>query len=85
MITDKRGESAISSIEQWVNRITRSTGEHVEATSSYYDGDSNTYVLRLVKGSRVLLFRLSEAQIHTPEREPECEKVVRTKIKSLSG
>ena len=84
MVTDKRGEAAVVEIEQWANRITRSEDERVEA-SVYYDGDSSTYVLRLAKGIRVLLFRLSEAQVKTPEREEECEKVLKRKIKDLSA
>ena len=37
------------------------------------------------KGNRVLLFRLSEAQVQTREREEECEKTLRGKIKGLSS
>ena len=84
MITEKQGEEAVSEIEQWANRITRSTDAKVQA-SVYYDADSNTYILRLAKGSRVLLFRLSEAQVQTREREEECEKILRRKIRDLSS
>lgn len=51
--------------------------------SVYADPDSSTYVLRLARGSHVLLFRLSEAQVQSPEREGECEKTLRAKIKDL--
>lgn len=84
MIADKQGEAAVPEIEQWANRIARSTDRDVGA-SVYHDADSRTYVLRLAKGSWVLLFRLSEAQVRTPEREEECEKILRRKIKDLSG
>lgn len=84
MVTDKLGEAAVPEIEQWANRIARSTDEKVQA-SIYYDADSSTYVFRLAKGSRVLLFRLSEAQVHTPGREAECEKTLKRKIKDLSS
>ena len=84
MITNKQGEAAVSEIEQWANRIARSTDDKVQA-SVYYDADSSTYVLRLAKGSRVLLFRLSEAQVQMPEREGECEKTLKRKIKDLSS
>ncbi|OGQ51519.1 MAG: hypothetical protein A3I10_04315 [Deltaproteobacteria bacterium RIFCSPLOWO2_02_FULL_57_26] len=84
MITDKKGEAAVSDIEQWANRITTSVDAQM-AASVYYDEDSSTYVLRLAKGNRVLLFRLSEAQVQTREREEECEKTLRGKIKGLSS
>ncbi|MFQ5903074.1 MAG: hypothetical protein ACE5JO_05230 [Candidatus Binatia bacterium] len=84
MVTDKQGEAAVAEIEHWANRIARSMDENVQA-SIYYDADSNTYVLRLAKGSRILLFRLSEAQVQTPEREEECEKTLKRKIKDLSS
>ncbi len=84
MVTDKQGEMAVSQIEDWANRITRLTDDKVQA-SVYYDADSSTYVLRLAKRNRVLLFRLSEAQVQTPEREEECEKILKRKVKDLSS
>jgi len=83
MVTGKQAEAAVSEIEEWANRIVRSMDEKMQA-SVYYDGDSSTYVLRLARGSRVLLFRLSEAQVQTPRREEECEKILKRKIKDLS-
>ena len=82
MITDKTGEKAVSQIEQWANRVAQATDKQVQV-SVYYDADSNTYVLRLAKANHVLLFRLSEAQVQTPGREEECEKILRGKIKDL--
>lgn len=84
MITDKQAEAAASDIEQWAGRLAAATDPKVQA-SVYYDADSNTYVLRLAKGSRVLLFRLSEAQVSAVEREAECEKILRRKVKDLSS
>ncbi len=84
MITDKKGDGAIAGIEQWANRIARSTGQGIKVSGSYHDADSNTYVLRLERGRRILLFRLSEAQVHTSQRETECEKTLKQKIKGLS-
>jgi len=84
MVTERKGEAAVVEIEAWANRIIRPIDEKAQA-SVYYDGDSNTYVLRLSKGSRVLLFRLSEAQVQTPGREEECEKILKRKIKDLSS
>lgn len=83
MITNKQGEAAVFDIEQWAGGLAASTDPKVQA-SVYYDADSSTYVLRLARGNRVLLFRLSEAQVRTPEREQECEKILRRKIKDLS-
>ncbi len=84
MVTDKQGEAAVAEIEHWANRIAHSTEKKVQA-SVYYDADSSTYVLRLAKESRVLLFRLSEAQVQAPERKEECEKILKRKIKDLSS
>ncbi len=84
MVTDKQGEAAVTEIERWANRIAHSTDDKVQV-SIYYDADSSTYVLRLAKGSRVLLFRLSEAQVQTPERQEECEMILKRKIKDLSS
>ena len=84
MVTGKPGEAAVADIEEWGNRIAAVTDDKVRI-SVYYDADSSTYVLRLAKGSRVLLFRLSEAQVQTPQREEQCEKTLRRKIKDLSN
>ncbi len=82
MITEKRGDAAASDIQQWAERIIQDAGGR-EAVSVSHDPESNTYVLRLARGTRVLLFRLSEAQAHTSGREAECEKTLRTKLKNL--
>lgn len=84
MITEKRGEAAVADLERWADRIAKSVDDRVGATV-YYDADSSTYVLRLEKGSRVILFRLSEAQVQTPSREGECEKILKGKVKDLAG
>ncbi len=84
MVTNKQGEEAVSEIELWANRITVSIDPKMQA-SAYHDADSSTYVMRLAKGSHVLLFRLSEAQVRTPEREEECEKILKRKIKDLGS
>lgn len=84
MVTDKQGEAAVEEIERWARRIVQPTDEKVQV-SVYYDADSSTYVLRLAKANRVLLFRLSEAQVKTSGREEECEKTLKRKIKDLSS
>lgn len=83
MITQHVGEAALPDLEAWANGIIHSEDDTVKAVESYHDADSNTYVIRLTRGARVLLFRLSEAQVHTPEREPECEKTLRNRVKEV--
>jgi hypothetical protein len=82
VITAKPGEAASSDIQDWANRVAGQVDTAV-AVDIYYDGDSNTYVVRLVKGARVLVFRLSEAQVNTSGREAECERTLQRKIKDL--
>jgi hypothetical protein len=82
VISAKQGEDASSDIQDWANRVAGLVDRAV-TVDVYYDGDSSTYVLRLVKGSRVLVFRLSEAQVSTSGREAECERTLQRKIKDL--
>jgi hypothetical protein len=82
MITDKEGEAASKEIERWAGRVLQSAEPSVNV-SVYYDPDSGTYVIRLARSSRVLLFRLSAAQVRTPEREIECEELLRKKMREL--
>jgi hypothetical protein len=82
VISAKKGEDASSDIQDWANRVAGLVDGAV-TVDVYYDGDSSTYVLRLVKGSRVLVFRLSEAQVGTSGREVECERTLQRKIKDL--
>lgn len=82
MLTDKQGEAALSDIQDWAGQIAKRMDEAINV-DPYYDADSRTYVLRLVKGARVLVFRLSEAQVHTAGREAECERTLRRKIRDL--
>ncbi|HEU4344483.1 MAG TPA: hypothetical protein VFU31_23250 [Candidatus Binatia bacterium] len=84
MLTDKEGEAASAEIQAWANRVATEVDNHV-AVDVYYDTDSSTYVLRLVKGARVLVFRLSEAQVRTTGRESECQRTLQRKIKDLSN
>ncbi len=82
MITANHGEAASPDIAAWANRIAKQTDKAVSITT-YYDADSSTHVLRLAKGSRVLLFRLSEAQVQGTARESECQRTLQRKIKDL--
>lgn len=83
MITQHVGKAALPDLEAWANGIIRSEDSTVKAVESYHDADSNTYVIRLTRDARVLLFRLSEAQVHTPERKSECEKTLRNRVKEV--
>ncbi len=82
VISTKLGEDALSDIQDWANRVAGIVDNAV-SVDVYYDGDSSTYVLRLVKGARVLVFRLSEAQVRTSAREAECERTLQRKVKDL--
>jgi hypothetical protein len=82
VISAKLGEDASSDIQAWANRVAGLVDSAV-TVDVYYDGDSSTYVLRLVRGTRVLVFRLSEAQIRTSGREAECERTLQRKVKDV--
>jgi len=82
MLTDKKSEAAVEELERWAREVVRSADPEA-AASIYYDGDSSTYVIRVARGSRVLLFRLSEAQVQTPGREKECEDTLKKKVSDL--
>ncbi|HEY7558017.1 MAG TPA: hypothetical protein VIH18_24705 [Candidatus Binatia bacterium] len=83
MLTDKRGEAAAREIADWAHGISSTVDK--ELTVDVHDDhpDSNTYLIRLGKGARVLLFRLSYSQAHSDGREAECERTLRRKIKDL--
>ncbi len=82
MLTTHEGESACYDIEQWANRIAKQSDEDI-AVQVLYDADSNTYILRLAKQARILVFRLSLAQVRGPGRETECERTLQRKLKDL--
>ena len=82
MLSEKRGDEAAPELANWANRIARQLDQQVTIDVDY-DGDSNTFLLRLIKGSRVLLFRLSESQVHITGRESECERTLQRKVKDL--
>ncbi len=82
MLTDKKGEAAARDIEKWANRIATRLDEGLKI-DVYDEADSNTYVLRLAKEARVLIFRLSGSQVRTDGREVECERTLQRKIQDL--
>jgi hypothetical protein len=84
MITDKKGEAAARDIEDWANRVAGRSDPGLEITV-YDEADSNTYVLRLAKEARILIFRLSGSQVRSDGREVECERTLQRKIQDLGN
>ena len=82
MLSSQRGDRAAADIQRWAGEIADRIDPNVGITVEF-DADSNTFILRLIKGSRVLIFRFSEAQVHTDGREAECERTLNRKIKDL--
>ena len=82
MLSTARGDAAASELQSWANRVARGVDPAV-AVQAEFDPDSNTFIVRLGKGARVLIFRFSESQIHTDGREAECERTLKRKLKDL--
>ena len=82
MVSARRGNEAALDIQSWGDEIAKRSDPAIHATVEF-DGDSKTFVVRLVKNSRVLIFRFSESQVHTDGREAECERTLNRKIKDL--
>jgi hypothetical protein len=85
MLTDKRREEAAQDIAAWASEIALTVDREVAVDVHDDHPDSNTYLIRLGKGARVLLFRLSYGQAHTDGREAECERTLKRKIKDLKN
>jgi hypothetical protein len=82
MLSAQRGEAASPKIQSWASEIVKRVDPAIDVTVEF-DADSKTFIVRLVKASRVLIFRFSESQVHTDGREAECEKTLNRKIKDL--
>ena len=82
MLSAQRGDAASIDLQSWANAIVKRVDPAIDVTAEF-DADSNTFILRLVKEPRVLIFRFSESQVHTDGREAECEKTLNRKIKDL--
>lgn len=82
MLSARRSSEAAPEIEAWANEIAKRTDPAIAVTAEF-DPDSNTFILRLIKEARVLIFRFSESQVHTDGREAECERTLNRKIKDL--
>jgi hypothetical protein len=82
MLSARRGEAASPEIQSWAQAITQGVDPAVGVTVEF-EQDSNTFIVRLVKEPRVLIFRLSAAQVYSEGRDAECEKTLKRKIKDL--
>ncbi len=85
MLTGKRREEAARDIAAWASEISLTVDKEVAVDAHDDHPDSNTYLIRLGKGTRVLLFRLSYGQAHTDGREAECERTLKRKIQDLEN
>ena len=85
MLTDKKGTEAAGEIASWANAVAAQVDKEVTVDVHDDSPDSSTYVLRLGKGARVLVFRLSYGQVHADGRETECERTLKRKIKDLQN
>jgi hypothetical protein len=82
MLSAQRGDAAAPELQAWAARITKPIDPEI-AVQVEFDADSNTFIVRLSKDARVLIFRFSQSQVHTDGREAECERTLNRKIKDL--
>ena len=82
MLSAQRGDAAVPELQSWATAIVERVDRAVTVTVEF-DSDSNTFLLRLAKDARVLIFRLSQSQVHSDGREAECERTLNRKIKDL--
>jgi len=82
MLSSQRGDAATADLQAWAQEVSKRADPAVE-TEVIFEADSNTFILRLAKDARVLVFRLSASQVYTDGRESECERTLIRKIKDL--
>jgi hypothetical protein len=82
MLSAQRGDAAAPELQAWAARVAQPIDPEI-AVQVEFDADSNTFIVRLSKGARVLIFRFSQSQVHTDGREAECERTLNRKIKDL--
>ena len=82
MLSAQRGEAASPELVAWAQHIVGGVDPAIDVEVIFED-DSNTFIVRLGKGARVLIFRLSASQVYTDGREAECERTLQRKIKDL--
>ena len=82
MLSTQRGDAASPHIQVWADQIVKPIDAAVDV-EVLFEEDSKTYIVRLGKGARVLIFRLSASQVHSDGREAECERTLQRKLKDL--
>jgi hypothetical protein len=82
MLSKHRGDPATVELRGWAQEVANRVDPAVK-TEVLFEEDSNTFILRLAKDARVLVFRLSASQVYTDGREAECERTLIRKIKDL--
>lgn len=82
MLSTRRGDAASPELQAWAAEIAKRFDPAISVTVEF-ESDSGTFIVRLVKEPRVLIFRLSQSQIHGEGREAECERTLHRKIKDL--
>ena len=82
MLSTERSDAACPKLQAWATEIVKKTDSAVDVEVSF-EADSRTFIVRLGKGAWVLIFRLSESQVHTDGREAECARTLLRKIKDL--
>ena len=82
MLSSQRGNAATPDLQVWAQEVAQRADPAVE-TAVLFEEDSNTFILRLAKGARVLVLRLSASQVYSDGRESECERTLNRKIKDL--
>ena len=82
MLSAQRGDAASPELQRWAREIATRVDPAIDVTVEF-ESDSNTYIVRLFKDPRVLIFRLSASQVHGDGREAECERTLHRKIKDL--
>ena len=58
MLSSQRGDAATADLQAWAQEVSKRADPAVE-TQVLFEEDSNTFILRLAKDARVLIFRLS--------------------------
>jgi hypothetical protein len=82
MLATRRGDAASPELQAWASGVAKRVDPAVTVTVEF-EADSKTFIVRLVKEPRVLIFRLSQSQVHGDGREAECERTLNRKIKDL--
>lgn len=82
MLSAQRGDAASPELQTWAQEIAQGVDPAISVTVDF-EADSKTFIVRLAKEPRVLIFRLSASQVHGDGREAECERTLQRKIKDL--